>query len=105
MAGQLVELLQLLIDLGRELEGIGCLKRVIQCGQLFAISLSGFHDPLERGTRRVIAANKSRAYTDLASQLHRGLEQILEDPKLLIEPIWRPLGPARCHSDPSPTAF
>ncbi len=85
MACQLVELLQLLIDAAGELEGVGCLKRVSQCCQLFAISLSGLHNPLEWGAGRVIAANESGAFTDFALQLHRGLEQILEDPKLLIE--------------------
>ena len=92
MAGQLVDPLQLLIDSGRELEGISCLKRVLEGCQLFGVSLSGLHDPFERGTRRVIAANKSRAYTDLASQLHGGLEQILEDPKLIIELVGGLLG-------------
>ena len=86
-ASMLVEPLQLLIDSAREFEGISCLKRVSQCCQLFAISLSGFHNPLERGAGRVIAANKSGAFTNFALQLHRGLEQILEDPQLLIEPV------------------
>ena len=85
MAGQLVELLQLPIDSAGELAGVGCLKRMSQCCQLFAISLSGLNNPLERCAGRVIAANESGAFADFALQLHRGLEQILEDPKLLIE--------------------
>ena len=92
MAGQLVDPLKLLIDSGRELEGISCLKRVLEGCELFGVSLSGLHDPRERGTRRVIAANESGAYTDLASQLHRGLEQVLEDPKLIIELVGGLLG-------------
>ena len=92
MAGQLVDPLQLLIDSGRELEGISCLKRVLEGCELFGISLSGLHDPLKGGTGRVIAANKSRAFTDFALQFHRGLEQILEDPKLIIELVGGLLG-------------
>ena len=92
MGGQLVDPLQLLIDSGRELEGISCLKRVLEGCELFGISLSGLHDPLKGGTGRVIAANKSRAFTDFALQFHRGLEQILEDPKLIIELVGGLLG-------------
>ncbi len=64
MAGQLVELLQLVIDVAGELEGVSCFKCVSQCCQLFAISLSGLHNPLEQGAGRVIAANESGALTD-----------------------------------------
>lgn len=92
MAGQLVDPPQLLIDSGRELEGISCLKRVVKGCQLFGLCLSRLHDPLIGGTGRVIAANKSRAFTDFASQFHRGLEQILEDPKLIIELVGSLLG-------------
>jgi len=92
MAGQLVDPLQLLIDSGRELEGISCLKRVLEGCELFGVSLSGLHDPLKGGTGRVIAANKSRAFTDFALQFHRWLKQILEDPKLIIELVGGLLG-------------
>ena len=92
MAGQLVDPLQLLIDSGRELEGISCLKRVLEGCELFGVSLSGLYDPLKGGTGCVIAANKSRAFVDLAFKLHRGLKQILEDPKLIIELVGGLLG-------------
>ncbi len=83
----LVEPLQLLIDSAREFEGIGCFKPVIEHCHLLGICLLALPHPLKGRAGRVIAANQTRAFADLALQLHRGLEQILEDPKLLIDPV------------------
>ncbi len=83
-AGELVDPLQLPIDSAGELEGIGCLKRLLQHGHLLGICRLALQHPLKGRAGRVIATSQTRAYADLALQLHRGPEQILEDPKLFI---------------------
>jgi hypothetical protein len=77
----------LLIDPAGEFEGIGCLKGVFQHCHLLGICLLALHHPLKGRAGRVIATNQPRAFADLAFELHRGLKQILKDPKLLIEPV------------------
>ena len=101
MAAQFVDPLQMLINSAREFKGIGALKRVLKGYELFGVSLSGLHHSLKGGTGRGIAANKSRAFTYFASQLHRGLERIVEDPKLIIELVGGLLGLCRVVAIPA----
>ena len=87
LASKAVEAVELLVDATRQLEGVGVVKGGFERLDLWTGFRCGFKHPLPWSTGLIIAANHTRAFTGLSANFHGGLEQILKDPKLLVELI------------------